>query len=550
MKTTFTYDHYFDYEEVTKCFKYFETTYPDYVNLESICTTEENKHVWAITLTNKKTGNALDKPAFYMDGNHHAGEVTGSMACMHFVDTILNNYLSLLDTKTIYVIPKVSPDGSDCYLHTATKLRSVNRLYLEHEPGLHALDMNNDGIIAMMRVQSKYGAWKVSEKNPLVMTKRLPDDVEGTFYNVYTEGFIDQYDGFHISIAKPDFGLDFNRNYPFGWFVESRQPGAGKYPLSNPENKAVADFVIAHKNIGSVLTMHTTGGVLVYPPGTKPSSQASPKDMQMFKEIGQMATKEMGYPVVNIFDAFLTDTENYSSGAFDDWCYHTQGIPAYTVELWNVKERSGCPEQWPVKYDKTNEEKEEEYTKVLNWIQENSPESILPWKEFEHPQLGKVEIGGVDFKFTCQNCPNAFLLQEVEKTTKFALRYVNVLPSVSIDDVKVEKLDTHIYKVEAIIGNNGYLPTYICEEAKNIEVDKDLQVSCSGNVISVQGDIKQLAGFSNINTEYSYDGISTSNSDLLCDKITWIVSGNVGDEIEIKVVSQKAGIAVQNISLS
>lgn len=550
MKTTFSYDHYFDYDEVTKCLKYFEKEYPDYVDLNSICVTEENKNVWAVTLTNKKTGNALDKPAFYMDGNHHAGEVTGAMACMHFVDAILNNNLTMLDTKTIYVIPKVSPDGSDCYLHSATKLRSVNRLYLEKEPGLHASDMNNDGVIAMMRVKSKYGAWKVSDSNPLIMTKRLPDDVEGTFYNVYSEGYIDQYDGFHISIAKPEYGLDFNRNYPFGWFVESRQPGAGKYPLSNPENKAVADFVIDHKNIGSVLTMHTTGGVLVYPPGTKPSSQASPEDMKMFKEIGQMATEEMGYPVVNIFDAFLTDTENYSSGAFDDWCYHTQGIPAYTVELWNVKERSGCKEQWPVQYDKTNAEKEEEYTKVLNWIQQNSPDSILPWKEFDHPQLGKVEIGGIDFKFSCQNCPNDFLLQEVEKTTKFALRYVQALPSVTIDDVKVTKLDTHTFKVEAIFGNTGYLPTYICQEAKNIQVEQDLQITCSGHVLSTEGQIQQLAGFGNIKTEYSYDGISTSNGEAVCDKITWIVSGNEKDEIEIQISSVKAGTCKKKVSLA
>ena len=122
MKTSFQYDHYFDYDEVTKCFKYFEQEYSGYVYLESICTTKENKEVWAITLTNLKTGDALSKPAFYMDGNHHAGEVTGSMACVHFVDVILNNHLDLLDDKTIYVIPKISPDGSDCYLHSATKV--------------------------------------------------------------------------------------------------------------------------------------------------------------------------------------------------------------------------------------------------------------------------------------------------------------------------------------------------------------------------------------------------------------------------------------------
>lgn len=549
MKTSFQYDHYFDYDEVTKCFKYFEKEHPDYVYLESICTTKEDKEVWAITLTNAKTGDALSKPAFYMDGNHHAGEVTGSMACIHFVDVILNNHLDLLDDKTIYVIPKVSPDGSDCYLHSATKLRSVNRLYLEHENGLHAKDMNEDGIIAMMRVPSKYGAWKVSDDNPFIMTKRLPDDIEGQFYNVYSEGYIDAYDGMHVDMAKPDYGLDFNRNYPFGWFIEARQSGAGKYPLSNPENKAIADFVMEHTNIGSVLTMHTTGGVLVYPPGTKPSKEADSRDMKMFKEIGQMATEEMGYPVVNIFDNFLVDTENYSSGAFDDWCYHTQGIPAYTVELWNLKERSGCKEQWPVNRDKTDAQKEKEYRRMIDWVEKHCPECILPWKEVEHPQLGKIEIGGMDIKFSFQNCPNSYLLEEVEKTTRFALRYVKALPKLQFEEVNVEQLDTHTFKIKASIENIGYLPTYICQEAKAACVNKDMEVTCSGNIISTQGEIKELAGFGNIQTEYGYDGISTYNSEYCANQITWIVQGNVGDEITICIKSQKAGVLTKKVIL-
>ena len=549
MKTSFQYDHYFDYDEVTKCFKYFEKEYPDYVYLESICTTKEDKEVWAITLTNAKTGDVLSKPAFYMDGNHHAGEVTGAMACIHFVDVILNNHLDLLDDKTIYVIPKVSPDGSDCYLHSATKLRSVNRLYLEHENGLHAKDMNEDGIIAMMRVPSKYGAWKVSDDNPFIMTKRLPDDIEGQFYNVYSEGYIDAYDGMHVDMAKPDYGLDFNRNYPFGWFIEARQSGAGKYPLSNPENKAIADFVMEHTNIGSVLTMHTTGGVLVYPPGTKPSKEADSRDMKMFKEIGQMATEEMGYPVVNIFDNFLVDTENYSSGAFDDWCYHTQGIPAYTVELWNLKERSGCKEQWPVNRDKTDAQKEKEYRRMIDWVEKHCPECILPWKEVEHPQLGKIEIGGMDIKFSFQNCPNSYLLEEVEKTTRFALRYVKALPKLQFEEVNVEQLDTHTFKIKASIENIGYLPTYICQEAKAACVNKDMEVTCSGNIISTQGEIKELAGFGNIQTEYGYDGISTYNSEYCANQITWIVQGNVGDEITICVKSQKAGVLTKKVIL-
>ena len=555
MKTTFQYDHYYDYDEVTSVLKHFEKEYSQYMTLESICITEENKNVWAVALTNKKTGDMLSKPAFYMDGNHHAGEVTGSMACIHFIDTILTNsndkfYSQLLDEKTIYVIPKMSPDGSDEYLHTANKLRSVNRMYPKKlSDGLHSEDIDNDGMILMMRVPSPYGAWKKSD-NEFVMSKRMPDDVEGEFYNIYPEGMIENYDEQHITIGKEKWGLDFNRNYPFGWFIEARQPGAGKYPLSNPENKAVADYVINHPNICSVLTMHTTGGVLVYPPGTMPSNKANQEDMRMFKEIGTMATEEMGYPVVNIFDAFLTDTENYSSGAFDDWCYHTQGIPAYTVELWNVKERSGCPELWPVQRDKTDAQKEEEFLKVVSWIQENCPEYLVPWKKVQHPQLGEVEVGGINFKFSCQNCPPKFLLQEMEKTTSFALRYTQVLPKLDCEDIKVTALSNDIYQIETVISNKGYLPTYVCEEAKKAQVNQDLQIELIGaEILSKEVDVKELSGFFNVQTSYAYEGIATSNYAPCHQKLSWIVKGEKGTTVTLTLTSQKAGVVEKTIEL-
>ena len=95
---------------------------------------------------------------------------------------------------------------------------------------------------------------------------------------------------------------------------DSRVPGNILYRIQ--KIKRLPILLLLTKILASVLTMHTTGGVLVYPPGTMPSKEASQEDMRMYKEIGVMATQEMHYPVVNIFDNFLQDTVNYSSGAF------------------------------------------------------------------------------------------------------------------------------------------------------------------------------------------------------------------------------------------
>lgn len=563
MKTTFNYHHYYTYEEMTECLSYLANHYPHLMKLFSICETEEGKQVWAVELTCLESGNFDTKPAYYIDGNHHAGEVTGSMAAMHTIDYLVTNFSEddevkqLLTKFTIYVIPKISPDGADLHLTSHQKLRSVNRAYpkAKKEDGLHPSDLDGDGVIRMMRVKTPFGAWKVSKDDPRLLVKRQPDDFEGDFYNVYPEGEIINYDGVNIQLAKPYFGLDFNRNYPFGWFSEARQPGAGKYPLSNPENKAVADFIISHPNIGSAATLHTSGGMIVYPPGVHSEKEAHSFDMMLYKTIGKMGTEETDYPCYNIFDAFLIDTVNYSSGAFDDWAYFTQGILTYTVELWDMKKHAGIPHVWPRKNEKDDAEALSDYVKQLKWIDEHVSveDGFKPWTKYEHPQLGEVEIGGCNFKFTIQNCPPAFLKQEIENNTRFLLRHAKVLPQLVIDEVSVEPISNNLFEVSALISNKGYLPTYICEQAKTANVAQEVEVSCDGadSYLTSQSLqlIGHLEGFSGIKTNYGYDGIQTQNHQPLTKKVTWLIQAKPGSELRIEARQVKSGSCQQKITL-
>lgn len=52
------------------------------------------------------------------------------------------------------------------------------------------------------------------------------------------------------------------------------------------------------------------------------------------------------------------------------------------------------------------------------------------WTEYDHPQLGKVEIGGLDTKRCIQNPPPALLEKECEKNTAFSLALLGSLPAV------------------------------------------------------------------------------------------------------------------------
>ncbi len=558
MKTTFKYDHYYLQDEIEAHIKQFAKDFPGIFDYEELITTPDGNHQIAVTLTSKPTGSATDKPAFYIDGNTHAGEVTGMMAAMHTMDYLVTNYgqdekiTFILDNFTIYIIPCISPDGSQTYLTTPYTLRSVNRPYYERGLGLGEEDIDGDGVIRIMRVRSSTGIWKKDPKDPDLMLAREPDEYSGEFYDLYTEGEIDDYNGVNVEYKKMKWGLDFNRNYPYGWFPEHRQHGAGPYPLSNPETKSAAEFIINHPNIGSVATNHTSGAMLLYIPGTYPSSKAPAQDLKLMKSIAHMGAKETGYKDINIFDIFTVDHDNYSSGAFDDYCYETQGIYAITLELWNLDDRCGVKPFYDI--DPNNIDPMDTFAKRVNWVKENAPGDFLNWTHFNHPQLGDVEIGGFNYKFTIQNAPKHLLIEECEKVTKFMLRWAPCMPKLAIESVKATELENGYVQFEAVVTNIGYLPTYLSQKAKILGTDKPVLVSVdvpAKNLINcpVTANIGDLSSFGlHSGNDHLYGNIINNEGAPISKKVTWVFKKTSGS-VTITVSNPKGGKVFKTINI-
>ncbi|MGE5654369.1 MAG: M14 family zinc carboxypeptidase, partial [Bacillota bacterium] len=198
MKVAYNPAHYCTYAEILDLLKQWNEAFPELTRVYPIGKTYEGREIMLIEITNHATGCADDKPAYYIDANFHAGEVTGSAVALYTVHYLLENYgqveeiTELLDHKTFYIVPRVSIDGGEMYLHTPYILRSSTRLFPfeEDQDGLHSEDVNGDGWITQMRVQDEHGDWKVSDKDPRLMVKRGPDERGGVYYRVYPEGKI------------------------------------------------------------------------------------------------------------------------------------------------------------------------------------------------------------------------------------------------------------------------------------------------------------------------------------------------------------------------
>ena len=558
MKTTFSYDHYYKYAEMQSNLQYFAEKYSNLCTLDVNMVTPEGPSQYVVTLTNKDTGDALSKPGWYLDGNIHAGEVTSSMCAMHTIDTLLTNYETdasmhrILDTMTIYVIPRVSPDGAEKYLTSPYNLRSVDRAYLPEKGGIKPEDLDGDGVIRMMLIPSAYGAWKKDPSSAAGVVLRSPSDAVGEFYDLYPEGNLEEPAGDNLKQKKPDWGLDFNRNFPFGWFPDARQGGAGKYPLSNPECKAIVDFVLAHDNIGGAAIGHTSGGLVLIPPGTKPEKNAPKQDMKAMHAIADMGKEELGYVPMNIFDSFMDDQVNYDSGALDDWFYQAQGIPAYTMEFWDVSTKAGVPMNWGSRKDEGEEKRLERFVAIMKWVKENAPQYYKDWQPFDHPAFGKVEIGGFNTKFTIQNPPEKFLLTECEHDTNFNLRFVQAMPHLAIDSFTAEKKAEGVYEVSAVIGNHGYLPTNLTENALLMKTAKPVEAKLDGaEILGAEStvDLGHLEGYANTNTSSVYGNLTTFASGKARKKAVWIVRGEPGTKLTLTVSSCKAGSVHDSIVL-
>ena len=118
------------------------------------------------------------------------------------------------------------------------------------------------------------------------------------------EGTIHNWDGVTIPIAPPLEGLDLNRNWPADWAPEAEQQGAGPFPTSEPEVRALVEAIVARKNITSYVGYHTFSGVHLRPWSGRSDDDFPVPDLRAFKIIGEEATRLTGYPSISIFHDF------------------------------------------------------------------------------------------------------------------------------------------------------------------------------------------------------------------------------------------------------
>jgi hypothetical protein len=490
------WQHYHTNDEINFFMRQWAERYPDLVQLYEVGRSYGGVPIWQLTITNRKTGRDTDKPAAFFEGGRHSGEITATESAFYLAWYLVTNYgkdsavTRLLDRKAIYVKPVVNPDGSEMYRLTAQANRSSVRPHdsdrdglLDEDPGE---DLDGDGYVRDMRKYVGPGKGN-AVKDTADRTGRLMRNVgQGRGdYLLYSEGIDNDLDGRYNEDGVG--GLDLHRNYPQNWRPEPggdstgrgwTQLGAGAYPLSEPETRAVVMWVLTHPNISVANTMDTAVPMHLRPPSTCEESECMfPSDLRLYQHFDSVGLSITKYPwagdVYRTYNTripvnpFTGDSSRPSPlfGHSPDFGYFFVGAIWYGDELWNggrERDYNGNGFIEPIE--------------VLRYCDEEFRGTCFkPWTKFNHPVLGEVEIGGYNPKFFTQNGPPQVMERWARNQAMFNLYMAQSLPQVEIvGQPQVRALagvqpDSATHEVLVTVRNSGFLPTAL-EQAKRVKI--------------------------------------------------------------------------------
>lgn len=556
------FDIYYRYDDLTRILQGHAEEYPQLVRLESIGKSYEGRDIWLVAVTNYATGEDKQKPALWVDGNIHASELSPSSTCLYLINRLVTAYGSdpditrCLDTRAFYVCPRVNPDGAELALADKPRIiRSSTRPYpYDEEPigGLVVEDIDGDGRMLMMRIPDPNGTWKVCPEEPRLLVRRDPAETGGQYYRLLPEGHVEGYDGALVRIQPQKERLDLNRNFPVNWRQEYEQEGAGPYPTSEPEVRALTNFIANHPNIAGGVAFHTFSGVLLRPYDDRSDEAFPAEDLWTYHKIGQKGTEITGYPAISTYHDFRYHPNKVVTGGFDTWLYDHRGMFAWTVEIWSPQRQADIKEY---KYiDWYREHPLEDDLKMLRWSDEVlGGKGYVNWYPFNHPQLGQVELGGWNLLYAFQNPPPEFLEKEIAPFSDWLVWLLLVSPRLELYEASAKPLGNGNYHVRLVVQNTGWLPTYVTKKAlekkvvRGLVCEIELPEGATLETGKPREELGQLEGRAyKLSTPIDFQDLDSTEDRA---KLEWVVHAPNGGAVKVTARHERAGVVVTEMKL-
>jgi hypothetical protein len=311
------------------------------------------------------------------------------------------------------------------------------------------------------------------------------------------------------------------------------QFGAGEYPLSEPETRAVFLWQLTHPNISVTNSMDTQVPMHLRGPSTCLEKECVfPSDLKLLQFFDSVGLSYTNYPWAG--DVYYTYATRFAPpgqgtpqplfGHGPDFGYFQMGQVWYGDELWN-----GGRER-----DYNGDGRVDQY-EVLRYNDEHhGGRGYQMWTKVQHPDLGEVEVGGANPKFWSQNGPPEVLEKWAKNQALFNLAMAMELPKVEITKVEVRRArraaDGATHEVAVTVRNTGRIPTAL-EQAKRVKIVRP-------DLLTVEGPRGTRARAIGRGTEFYLNGRETRTI-----VVRIIVPEGETAEMNARVTSTRGGVA-------
>ncbi len=553
-------DQYHDFRSMERSLETLADGYPDLMSLKSLGETIQGRDISVVTLT--AGSNPEEQPGILIVGGVQGKDVAASEACLGILQGLASAYgqvdsvTAALETTTFYIFPRVNPDASEAYFSSPKYERVLNARPMDldtdgrvDEDGYN--DLNGDGFITLLRIPDPAGEWLPDKEIPQLLKEADPEKGERGIYRVTPEGLDDDEDGAYNE-DEPG-GVNFNQNFTFQY--QFFTAGAGPHQISEAGSRAVADFAFAHRNIAAVFSFGPDNNLL-YPWESKrraedadrssrtPVTSVLPEDEKYYQILSRKFRD-----ITKFRDA---PAPRHGAGEFSKWAYYHYGRWSLSVPVW-----------WPPAIEAesdtdttgTNGNQDENQNpnlipkatggdplaaerRLWEWLQQtNQTDKFVEWTEISHPDFPDttVEVGGFQ-PYIGINPPVDSLEERSLKNTRFLVHLSHLLGRLSLEKIQVENLHSNVYRITAVVANDGFLPTSSRLGARN-------QWAPPVKVALELTEEQQLASGRSVHLVEAIAGSGDTR------EFQWVVIGEQGSQVTLTAGSPMTGSVQRRIEL-
>lgn len=485
-KVSIAWDRYYDSEALAILCRKIADAYPNLARLQSIGRSQQGKELWLLTITDFTKGNPDRKAGMYVQGNIHGNEIQGGEYSLYLAWYLTGSFADvryirdMLAEKVFYIAPTINPDSRDYFIHKPTTAGDP-RGFLQHpvrEPRYH--DLDGDGNIVFMRWKDRNGIWRIDPNDSRRMVQLRESDIinfapdgeriavtpDERNYSMAVEGDTYKF-GMESAYYPADPGGKFNprdpydpnHNWDWNWEAGGKDPdgSSSEQPFFFPEIRSVRDFFLQHPNIATALSFHNSAGEIYTGSVKKPVKNTEDDDgfdMSRYYDVMGRHGEELlpGYRYV----------PQTNGGWFRevDWMYGRRGAYSFLVELApDYTKNPGEP----------NVDEQYRFDRDLLF-----DDSFIPWHEFSHPTLGKIEIGGFKKNYAELRLTPGFLMEsEAHRNMAFCLYLASETAKLEVRGITVKDKSDGLQEVTVLIANTHLLPTHSGPDLKHHIVRPD-----------------------------------------------------------------------------